>query len=828
MTVSVQDPITITTANGVTTTFPFGFKVVDADDLAVELDNVVTTSYTINDVGESTGSITITPAPASGVVVKMYRDMDATRAADYQNSGDFLARTVNIDYDRIWLYLQQLLENIGRSLRIPRGGTDYDAGGKKIENLAAATTYGGAVNKGQMDLAITSIATGLIPDTIVQTVATLAELQAMGAGLVINNKREYQGLEYTLKNDIDYTALRAADNVGYFIETTYSATAAWVADIKGRDFYVKHFGTDNNGIADDIIGINKCITACSLTGGGTVYLEDLHAKSDDIIIKQGVIVVGVSKITFVRQLPGTNRHGIVSASYRQFLLDALTPKTKDIGCKRVFIFGGNDENVLGINNTTGVGFGWHASGFVAEDIYAYGCANQGWHVVGVNAIPNSLDPTNLSREECTVNRLYVRRCGRGTVTSNGIDHLSVADWRYDNVFSSINAKYGFYTTASIEIGFLHSYSNEDWNVYFAPGCNVRALHVAARDGQRGNFYAGNTGGLRNYIGLLYCNNGGRTDNAQWSCDIDSGDMLIGELHIATPNGEPALRVRNSAGAAGGVVISGGNIDGSNFNDVDLVLTGVGTPFIPGEPVTGSVSGVGVVASGSAGTGTISINETTAFVATEVVTGGTSGATGTISTRTVIARTLVHLNRSHIDVNLQIRNAGSGSTALRTDTMSNSKVRANIKGAAAIGWRNVKGAAGVANDYNITLGTDTMTSPWSVANDPIGSEEFVKLVSTGANKIRSSFNELTTDIPTDAVGEQIRTVAHKLPYAPSAQDLNFTFIPPAAGTNSNDFVATIKVEAITTTTVQIKVRVTTASATGGSAARVAIKGRIGAW
>ncbi|MBU1832512.1 MAG: hypothetical protein KKF24_07430, partial [Gammaproteobacteria bacterium] len=181
MTVSVQDPITITTANGVTTTFPFGFKVVDADDLTVELDNVVTTSYTINDVGESTGSITITPAPASGVVVKMYRDMDATRAADYQNSGDFLTRTVNIDYDRIWLYLQQLLENIGRSLRVPRGGTDYDAGGKKIDNLAAATTYGGAVNKGQMDLAITSVATGLVPDTIVQNAATLAELQGLGA-----------------------------------------------------------------------------------------------------------------------------------------------------------------------------------------------------------------------------------------------------------------------------------------------------------------------------------------------------------------------------------------------------------------------------------------------------------------------------------------------------------------------------------------------------------------------------------------------------------------------------------------------------------------------
>lgn len=84
-----------------------------------------------------------------------------------------------------------------------------------------------------------------------QTVATLAELQALGTSLAIGAKREYQGLTYTLKNDIDYTALIAIDNVGAFIETTYSATAAWV--VANRILHPNMFGATvtatNNEVA---------------------------------------------------------------------------------------------------------------------------------------------------------------------------------------------------------------------------------------------------------------------------------------------------------------------------------------------------------------------------------------------------------------------------------------------------------------------------------------------------------------------------------------------------------------------------------------------------
>lgn len=109
MTVSLQTPINQHTANGVTTVFAYTFKILDADDLTVYLDDVETISgFTVAGVGgESGGTVTFSSAPASGVIVSLIRDMDLIRETDYQNSGDFLSETVNTDFDRIWMAIQQ-------------------------------------------------------------------------------------------------------------------------------------------------------------------------------------------------------------------------------------------------------------------------------------------------------------------------------------------------------------------------------------------------------------------------------------------------------------------------------------------------------------------------------------------------------------------------------------------------------------------------------------------------------------------------------------------------------------------------------------------------
>lgn len=121
MTVPVQTPFTSSVANGVTTVFPYSFMIADEDDLKFVVDGVVQTSgYTVSGVGNPAGgNVTTTVAPANGSKVLRYLDPILWRETDYQQFGDFLAETVNMDFDRIWLALQSIVAISDRSIKLP-------------------------------------------------------------------------------------------------------------------------------------------------------------------------------------------------------------------------------------------------------------------------------------------------------------------------------------------------------------------------------------------------------------------------------------------------------------------------------------------------------------------------------------------------------------------------------------------------------------------------------------------------------------------------------------------------------------------------------------
>jgi len=108
MTAPVQTPITSATANGVTTVFPYTFKIEDDEDIGVKVDNVEQTSgFTVSGVGQvSGGNVTFSVAPTNGDVVIIYRKLRLLREQDYQQFGDWNADNVNPDFDRLWLMMQ--------------------------------------------------------------------------------------------------------------------------------------------------------------------------------------------------------------------------------------------------------------------------------------------------------------------------------------------------------------------------------------------------------------------------------------------------------------------------------------------------------------------------------------------------------------------------------------------------------------------------------------------------------------------------------------------------------------------------------------------------
>ncbi|MFY1029154.1 hypothetical protein [Pseudomonas asiatica] len=191
--------------NGVSTIFTVPFLVIQASDLAVYVDGVeLTSGYTQSGVGNPTSSVIFTTAPALNAQILFTLEVPFERLNDYQENGDFLARTVNNDYDRIWQALKQLLRYAGRALTLGRFDVDgqgfYRGKGNGIVDIASSQRVDTSVPnwKDVSDYVTEILATGqgplnnaanvlyMGPDSLPYTVQDLSSTSnpAKGAALV--------------------------------------------------------------------------------------------------------------------------------------------------------------------------------------------------------------------------------------------------------------------------------------------------------------------------------------------------------------------------------------------------------------------------------------------------------------------------------------------------------------------------------------------------------------------------------------------------------------------------------------------------------------------
>ena len=112
------------TADSSTAGFTFNFDIADEDSIEVYVNNVLkakTTDYTIsfNSGTSGTGSVNFNSAPSASATILLKRDTKVVRASDFQQSGSFLASTVNAEFDRITQGLQEADDKIqNRVLRV--------------------------------------------------------------------------------------------------------------------------------------------------------------------------------------------------------------------------------------------------------------------------------------------------------------------------------------------------------------------------------------------------------------------------------------------------------------------------------------------------------------------------------------------------------------------------------------------------------------------------------------------------------------------------------------------------------------------------------------
>lgn len=185
MTVPVQDPITSYTGNGVATQFAVPFRILDAADLKVLFNSVLVNSYTITGLGDDEGTVTFNTAPPVGAQIVIYRQVALERLTDYQFNGDLRAVTVNADFDRIWMALQDVADTSSRAIHFPveEYGTD-----------------------GTLPVALTRASNMLGFDSLGQ-IAMLPIPPSVGAG-DLKNESWTNGVDYTAGSSLTLTLTR--------------------------------------------------------------------------------------------------------------------------------------------------------------------------------------------------------------------------------------------------------------------------------------------------------------------------------------------------------------------------------------------------------------------------------------------------------------------------------------------------------------------------------------------------------------------------------------------------------------------------------------------
>jgi hypothetical protein len=109
------------------TVFPYTFRIFAAADLVVERlrGNVtttlqLTTHYTVSGIGDDAGgNVTLTQGAEAGDIIAIVSNQPNQRSTDFTESGDFRAAALNAEFDRIWIAVQQVSQDVSRQITRP-------------------------------------------------------------------------------------------------------------------------------------------------------------------------------------------------------------------------------------------------------------------------------------------------------------------------------------------------------------------------------------------------------------------------------------------------------------------------------------------------------------------------------------------------------------------------------------------------------------------------------------------------------------------------------------------------------------------------------------
>ncbi|MDM7332614.1 hypothetical protein QT520_24765, partial [Klebsiella pneumoniae] len=161
MTVSTEVDHNDYTGNGVTTSFPYTFRIFKKSDLTVQVadlnENITVltldTDYSVTGEGTYSGGNVVLMSPlANGWQISISRDLPVTQETDLRNQGKFFAEVHEDAFDKLTMLIQQCFSFLRLALRKPSFIANYyDALNNRIRNLRDPSQAQDAATKNYVD-----------------------------------------------------------------------------------------------------------------------------------------------------------------------------------------------------------------------------------------------------------------------------------------------------------------------------------------------------------------------------------------------------------------------------------------------------------------------------------------------------------------------------------------------------------------------------------------------------------------------------------------------------------------------------------------------------